>query len=52
MDNGKGFIINEVKKGYGLKNITDRAKKAGAQVSISSNLQKGTVIKLEICLEK
>jgi len=51
-DNGKGFNIELVKKGYGLKNLSDRAEKAGALISITSSENMGTLIKVDIKLEK
>ncbi|MES2776922.1 MAG: triple tyrosine motif-containing protein [Bacteroidota bacterium] len=43
-DNGKGFNVNEVKKGYGLKNMQYRAAQIKYLVSLNSELNKGTEI--------
>jgi signal transduction histidine kinase len=48
VDDGKGFDTNTKSKGIGLKNMRSRAKSIGADISIISNLQKGTKIKVSI----
>jgi len=45
-DNGKGFNINQVKKGYGLKNMAERAEKIGAVFTLTSSGKKGTMVKV------
>ncbi len=47
-DNGKGFDINEVKRGKGLTNLYSRAKLISGNLIIDSKLTKGTTISLEI----
>lgn len=47
-DNGKGFNISQVKKGYGLKNMAERAEKAGTEFTISSSESKGTMVKVKL----
>jgi ligand-binding sensor domain-containing protein/signal transduction histidine kinase len=41
-DDGKGFDREHVKKGYGLKNISSRAKKINGEIDIRSGENKGT----------
>jgi len=41
-DNGKGFNVDEVKKGYGLKNMQYRARQINYNISLVSSLGKGT----------
>jgi two-component system, NarL family, sensor kinase len=41
-DNGKGFNVNQVFEGIGLKNIRERSALLGASVEISSLPEKGT----------
>jgi signal transduction histidine kinase len=43
MDNGIGFEVNSIKKGYGLNNMETRTKEINAQFSIRSD-QNGTTI--------
>jgi len=50
-DNGIGFNIDTIKKGYGLKNIVERAEKAGAKCIITSSKGEGTSINVSINLE-
>lgn len=45
-DNGKGFDPMKVKKGAGLVNIMTRAEVIGAEVNISSQAGKGSVINI------
>ncbi|MEL6252427.1 MAG: two-component regulator propeller domain-containing protein [Bacteroidota bacterium] len=45
-DDGKGFDLNQLSKGYGLKNMHERAKKIGAEIEIESAESKGTRISL------
>lgn len=46
-DDGKGFNLNEVQYGYGLKNIKDRVKVFNGYLSIHSD-QDGTQVEVEI----
>ena len=46
-DDGIGFVIQSRSKGRGLKNMKNRAKKIGAELKISSILDKGTSIELK-----
>ena len=50
-DDGKGFIEEEISYGEGLKNIRNRASYIGAELSISSKKEKGTVIILKVPLD-
>jgi signal transduction histidine kinase len=43
-DNGKGFENDKVGFGNGLKNMKDRAKEINAEISITSELNSGTII--------
>ena len=47
-DNGKGFSVNEKKKGIGLKNMKERIEEINGVFSIKSELKKGTTIEIEI----
>lgn len=47
-DNGKGFDINEVKRGNGLTNLYNRTKLISGNLMIESQPAKGTTISLEI----
>jgi len=47
-DNGKGFNMNTISRGYGLENMQWRAKEAGAIINITNNHNKtGTSIYLK-----
>ena len=46
-DNGKGFNLNEISGGSGLKNMKTRAEKIHCQLTITSGPLLGTEIKLE-----
>lgn len=49
IDDGKGFDVNKTPKNhYGLINMRERAKKAGGEVSISSQIGQGTKIHLRV----
>jgi signal transduction histidine kinase len=53
-DDGKGFDIEEQtqnKTGLGLRNIISRTELIGGKTNINSELNKGTVVKLEIPYE-
>jgi signal transduction histidine kinase len=45
-DNGKGFVLTSDNRGLGLKNITSRANLFGGQLSIHSDLNIGTEVKV------
>ena len=47
-DNGTGFEIMEISKGYGLKNMKNRAKKMGSELSIQSSKSEGTKVLLHL----
>lgn len=57
-DNGIGFDVEKKRtqttasSGIGLKSMTSRASLIGAQISVQSQLGKGTSIKVELPLEK
>ena len=46
-DDGKGFDVEQLSKGYGLKNMRERAKKIGANIEIESEKNEGTRISLK-----
>jgi signal transduction histidine kinase len=43
-DNGKGFPVNNVVKGNGLKNMQERANESKMQLSIKSTEGQGTTV--------
>ncbi|MEO0897454.1 MAG: two-component regulator propeller domain-containing protein [Bacteroidota bacterium] len=45
-DNGQGFDLGEVRKGYGLKNLKMRADKIEGEIEIRSKIGEGTTIDL------
>lgn len=47
-DNGIGFDLNNDVKGYGIKNIYNRARQISASVEIVSEANKGTTIKFTV----
>lgn len=47
-DNGKGFNINEVNKGFGLENMQQRMQELNGTIEILSSVGKGTTIHLVI----
>ncbi|MEO1262362.1 MAG: two-component regulator propeller domain-containing protein [Bacteroidota bacterium] len=49
-DDGDGFDINKIKRGYGLKNMQARAVKINAELTIHSLTSKGTRISLSLKL--
>jgi len=49
-DNGKGFDINEISRGNGLKNIKERAITLDGSSHFSSAPDKGTFLKVELKL--
>ncbi|HEX6845825.1 MAG TPA: two-component regulator propeller domain-containing protein [Chitinophagaceae bacterium] len=51
-DNGKGFNIEEIKRGNGLNNLEKRAKEINGQIDIKSAPGKGTCINLMVILKK
>ncbi|MFZ5939586.1 MAG: two-component regulator propeller domain-containing protein [Bacteroidota bacterium] len=51
-DNGKGFNIPDTKKQGGLQNIYHRAEKIGAEISLTSEIGKGTCLLLSLPLSK
>ena len=46
-DNGKGFNTEEVKKGYGLKNMQYRARQIKYRVTLASSPGNGTQISIQ-----
>lgn len=50
MDNGKGFDVATISNGNGLVNMKARAASIGAELSIMSESEKGTIIQLEFSL--
>jgi len=51
-DDGKGFAVEEIKAGLGIRSINYRAKLIGASTSVNSSPGLGTKISLEISTEK
>ena len=49
-DNGKGFDINNFKKGHGIDNMRVRAKRIHGIIYIDSAPEKGTIINLNFRL--
>lgn len=47
-DNGIGFDENEIKPGFGLNNMKQRAEEIGSKLKIESTPGKGTAISLQI----
>ncbi|WOD44643.1 tetratricopeptide repeat-containing sensor histidine kinase [Hwangdonia lutea] len=47
-DNGSGFDVNKAKKGIGLKNINSRVEEIKGELTIKSELNKGTTIKIKV----
>ncbi len=47
-DNGKGFDIDADREGRGLKNIEERVKSIGGEMTITSQQGKGTEITIEL----
>jgi signal transduction histidine kinase len=42
-DNGRGFNIDEVKHGFGLKNLESRVKLINGEIKIYTKPQSGTI---------
>lgn len=51
-DNGDGFDLNNIKSGFGISNIKERAKLINATVEFDTQLGIGTTIKLKFGLLK
>jgi signal transduction histidine kinase len=49
-DNGKGFDINELTEGNGIKNMKKRASEIGAKLTIDSVPGEGTMILLNVAV--
>ncbi len=47
-DNGSGFDVNKAKRGIGLKNINSRAEEIKGDLTINSELNKGTTITIKV----
>ena len=47
-DNGKGFDAGQIRQGFGLNNMQKRAKISSVKLALSSELNKGTILKIEI----
>ena len=47
-DNGKGFKPDQVNEGYGLKNMQKRAQEMNSNFTVTSELNKGTIISVKI----
>jgi PAS domain S-box-containing protein len=50
-DNGQGMAIDSIRKGLGVIGMRERAKTLGAQFTFSSEVEKGTSIKIELPLD-
>jgi signal transduction histidine kinase len=50
-DNGRGFVPNSGNGGYGLRNMRDRARLLGGELTIDSEPGQGTQIELSAPLE-
>lgn len=48
VDDGKGFDTIKSKKGIGLKNMTERVTDVEGEIAFSSELEKGTTVKVKI----
>jgi len=51
-DNGKGFNIDSVKHGFGLKNLRSRSSLVGGKVHIYSKPMSGTLTTINVPLQK
>ena len=52
-DNGKGFDIKNLKNyGYGLINIQKRLKEINSRFEIKSEINKGSLLKIQVCLSQ
>ncbi|RLD26792.1 MAG: hypothetical protein DRI54_02175 [Bacteroidetes bacterium] len=51
-DDGKGFLLNKVSGGYGIKNMKSRATQLKGTFAINSELQMGTAINVTIPIGK
>ncbi|MCF7568325.1 sensor histidine kinase [Sabulilitoribacter arenilitoris] len=47
-DNGSGFDVNKAKRGIGLKNINSRVKEIKGDLTIDSEVNKGTTITIKV----
>ena len=47
-DDGKGFDLSDKRSGIGLKNMKERIEEINGIFSIESEIEKGTIIKIEI----
>ena len=47
-DNGKGFDMQSIQRGNGLRTMSERAKKMKGNLKITSETGKGTLVRLEI----
>lgn len=47
-DNGSGFDVNKAKRGIGLKNINSRVDEIKGDLTINSELNKGTTITIKV----
>jgi signal transduction histidine kinase len=52
IDNGKGFDLENIKRGNGLNNLEKRAKEINGQIDIKSEPGKGTRVNLMVILKK
>ena len=51
-DNGRGFDLNNIQPGYGLRNMKEQARLLGADLEISSVPGKGTTYKIKYALQE
>jgi signal transduction histidine kinase len=47
-DNGVGFKLNEVKQGFGIKNLESRVKLINGEINIHSKPQNGTITTIKL----
>jgi signal transduction histidine kinase len=47
-DNGKGFNVDEATQGNGLRNMRKRARTMGGEVQVTSVIEQGTTILVQL----
>ena len=50
IDDGKGFDMDAVENGYGLKNMRSRAEKLGGKILIDTGTDSGTKVELRYAI--
>ncbi|RPI27066.1 MAG: sensor histidine kinase [Acidobacteria bacterium] len=51
-DNGRGFVGNQASRGLGLIGMEERARELGGNVTVNSEPGHGTIVRVELPLEK